>query len=256
MTSKRKNYNDIEKNILYNEVDGLCPMCCYSLHYSVDGKEQKSYEIAHIYPLNPTPDEIEILKNEEKLFKQDSNELENLLALCKNCHGEYDNPKTIESYRKMLSLKRKIIENDKIAMIYSKYSIEEELIVIINRMNCNLLDKQEDIKYDLIKIENKISKDNFILRNRVKTDVTNYYIIIRKLFAEMDKGSQGIFNTIAAQIKAFYIDLSRITKNQDEIYEHIAIWLKKKIKYGSSEPYKIIVSFFIQDCEVFSDVSE
>ena len=61
---ERKVYTDTEKMILYAEVDGRCPKCGARL-YKVKDKVIRAFEVAHIYPLNPTAHEVEILKNEK-----------------------------------------------------------------------------------------------------------------------------------------------------------------------------------------------
>ncbi|MBE4186414.1 hypothetical protein HJ089_19510 [Vibrio parahaemolyticus] len=48
--------------------------------------------MAHIYPLNATAREIELLANEEKLCEDIDSE-GNFIALCKECHKIYDTKK-------------------------------------------------------------------------------------------------------------------------------------------------------------------
>ena len=256
MGEKRINWTPIQLSILYNQVNGICPMCQKPLWYEKDGQAKKAFEVAHIYPLNPSTQEETILKDEPKLFEDDKNQLDNVIALCHNCHTYVDNPTSIETYRKLYSLKKKFIENDKISSLYASYAIEEDIIKIINAMTSGLNDSIEKIKYDLIKVDNKINSDNVLLKNRVKSDVSQYYLFIRNLFYEIDKSSSGTFDIIAGQIKSFYLKIKTISNNQEEIYNHIAEWLYDKYKIGSIEAYKIIVSFFIQNCEVFSDVTK
>ena len=64
------------------------------------------------------------------------------------------------------------------------------------------------------------------------------------------------FEIIAGQIKSFYKKISSITTDQNKIYDSIANWIFNKYKSGSIEAYKIIVSFFVQNCEVFENVTK
>ncbi|WP_373557726.1 HNH endonuclease [Pseudomonas sp. URIL14HWK12:I7] len=66
--------------------------------YSKSKTSNKQYEIAHIYPLNPTPPEALLLANEFRL-SADVDHLDNLIALCLLCHNEFDNPRTVKEYR-------------------------------------------------------------------------------------------------------------------------------------------------------------
>ena len=56
MTTKRDNYGAIEHSILYAETGGSCPLCTQPIIFKKNGSKKlnKGYEIAHIYPLNPT----------------------------------------------------------------------------------------------------------------------------------------------------------------------------------------------------------
>lgn len=257
MGNDRKKFSDIEQSILFNQVDGICPLCQKPLAYEKGGKPQKLFQIAHIYPLHPSDYEKELLKNEPVLFINDSNELNNLIALCPNSHTQLDKPTILDSYRKIYKIKKELIEEEQIKNIYSSYEIEKDIVLIINSMGSDSYDYSETIDYNLIKITEKISPENKYLIRRVKEDVASYYLLIRKLFADLDKSNNSTtFDSIATQIKSFYLKIKTITDDQEQIYEHIATWLFSKNRIGSKEAYKIIVSFFIQDCEVFSDVSK
>src|SRR5699024_12214244 len=124
--------------------------------------------IAHIYPLNPTDDEKVILKDEPVLYEDDVNDLDNLIALCPNCHTQLDKPTSLDSYRKLYQLKIKLIEEDKIRNIYSFYNIDKDIVSIINSMNSDLFGYSEPIDYKLMKVTDKIKPENKFLIHRVK----------------------------------------------------------------------------------------
>jgi transcription initiation factor IIE alpha subunit len=64
MNSKRRTYTTAEELSLTTQVEGKCPLCGASLFYTKKSRSYKEYELAHIYPLNPKPDEKEELENE------------------------------------------------------------------------------------------------------------------------------------------------------------------------------------------------
>lgn len=255
MSDKRKNWSEAEKLILYNQVGGICPMCQKPLYSIKEGKYQKAFQIAHIYPVNPSSIEEKILYNEEKLFEKDCNELNNVIALCNNCHSYIDNPTTVDGYRKLVYLKRQLIKSQNISDLYSSYTIEEDILEVINSMIDGLNENSEKIDYNQIKIDDKILKNNKILNHRIKEDVSYYYLFIKRCFAEIDK-TDTTFEIIAGQIKSFYKKISSITTDQNKVYDSIANWIFDKYKVGNIEAYKIIVSFFVQNCEVFEDVTK
>lgn len=256
MAESRKKLSEISKMKLFNEVNGICPLCHESLIYKKGDKEYRLFEGAHIYPLNATEEEKEILQNEKKLFVHDVNELDNIIALCPNCHTKIDKPTTVETYRKLYCIKKNIIENRKITELYGKYTLEEEIIDIVEKMTRYSNEPYEKISYELVNIDKKFTEVDSILLNKVKYDVTQYYLLIKKLFADMEKDDDKKFEIIAGQVKMFYLKVKSITTDKTKIYHYIADWLYKCYGEGSKEAYLVLASFFIQDCEVFEDVSK
>lgn len=256
MKENRKKLSEISKMKLFNEVNGICPLCHQSLIYKKGDKEYRLFEGAHIYPLNATPKEKEILKKEKKLFVYDVNELDNMIALCPNCHTRIDKPTTVETYRKLYNIKKNIIEKRKIIELYSEYTLEKEIIDIVNKMTEHSNEPYEKISYKLVNIDNKFTDADSILLNKVKYDVTQYYLLIKKLFADMEKEDTEKFEIIAGQVKMFYLKVKSITKDKTKIYNYVAEWLYNCYGEGSKEAYLALASFFVQDCEVFEDVSK
>ena len=81
MSNKRKSFSRAQHIALVTQVNRICPLCDTLLSYVKNGKSYNKYEIAHIYPLNPNADEIQLLKDEERL-SEDLNHEYNLIPLC------------------------------------------------------------------------------------------------------------------------------------------------------------------------------
>lgn len=254
MSKKRKRPSDNEILILYNEVDGICPLCSKVLLYEKNSSKHKNFEIAHIYPLNPTDEEKEILKNEE-ILNADVNNLDNLIALCPECHTKFDKPRTVEEYRHLVNIKKKISRIQENRSYYHQYQIEEEILSIL--INLSELDDDKvslmKLNYKALKIDDKTDNTiTGITKRRIKYDVTNYFLYIKEQFLNIEKLKPGTFNLISSQIKTYYLKILRVEKNQEEIFNNMSEWLYKKSNSKSVEACKIIISFFIQNCEVFS----
>lgn len=85
------------------EVGGFCPLCGKQLLVKKGGKVNKQYQIAHIYPNSPNAHQKAELAGLERLGNT-SEDFENKIALCKNCHGYYDDHTTKEEYLKILAI--------------------------------------------------------------------------------------------------------------------------------------------------------
>ena len=252
MQENRKNFSDNERQVLYDEVRGYCPICGNKLTHTKNGKIFKTFEIAHIYPANPTLLEIRLLKDEEHLG--DVNDLKNLIAVCRICHKKFDTPRTVDEYRSWLNLKRKTIENNIIKDSYSLFNIEDEIYEVLKKLNsANIEGEMESLSFNSLKIDEKTNETfPYLLKNALKNDVTNYFYFIQKCFIELDKTTLYKFNTIAAQVKSFYSKCMQVNNNQEKVYYAIVDWINEKTECRSKRACEIIIAFFVQNCEVFS----
>lgn len=252
MGNNRKNINPAGDHKLFNQVDGICPICSEPLYYEKGKKTYKRYEIAHIYPLNPIDEEKKLLDKVPRL-SDDVNLLDNLIPLCLNCHEQFDKPRTVEEYMRLYQIKSKLIQADKIRGEYHSYDIEDEIRAVLKLLSTNLGGELEKLDYTALKVDQK-TNDTIqpLLLKRIKDEISDYYVYIRQQFVEMDKNSDGSFDLIAGQIKSFYLKMKKITNDQETIYNSIADWLYNRTGKRSLEACKVVVSFFIQNCEVFS----
>jgi len=235
------------------EIQGICPLCGRTLMYSKRKNTYKGYEIAHIYPLNPLPKEIDLLRNEERL-SDDVNAMTNLIPLCESCHGRFDKPRTTEEYRELVGIKKAIRKSIEERNIWNKYPIKEELGKIIDSLVSDISDATDsDLEYRTKTIDDKTSgKLNGIMRIRIKSDVTIYYVFIQERLSDLDKSNPGMSELVAMQVKLYYTDQKNRDINPKEIYNNLVQWIKEKTKTESKEACEVMISFFIQNCEVFS----
>jgi HNH endonuclease len=252
MSNPRKKIGEGRERILYAEVDGICPLCTRPLQFKKNGKVYKCYEIAHIYPLNPTPKELNTLKDEPRLGS-DVNDIENLILLCTDCHERFDKERTVQEYREVFAIKEKLIHQNQIKDVYYSFTIEGEINHIISVLYSGLSEDVAKLNYSALKIDDKTDHSMpQILKRRIKDDVSDYYLLIKDKFSEMDKNDPGTFDLIASQVRSFYLKTKKVTNNQEEIFNIVAEWLHTKTGKHSFEASKVVVSFFIQNCEVFS----
>lgn len=258
MGKERKDYTDNEKLVLTNQVNGICPLCLKELIYKKKQRIYSMYEVAHIYPCHPTEKEIELLKNEERLGN-DPDDINNVIPLCFECHSKFDKPRTIEEYRYLLDLKKKAIKNQKIMAFFAKSDLTDEIAEIIDELQKGSWDKSPiPLNYNVLKIEQKLDFEfNWILKNQISNNILDYYLLIQQLFSNIDKNNPGTFDLISGQIKVFYLLLKREILDQETIFEKMSEWIfLKSQNKGSIYACKIIISYFIQNCEVFENVAK
>lgn len=254
MTAKtRKQYSDAQNVALVAQVESVCPLCCSALFNKKRGKTYKAYEIAHIYPLNPTPEEIELLKREERLGNGDVNCEDNVIPLCLSCHGQFDKPRTVSEYRQLLEIKKRFIERSGQESLWSRHSIEEDIRCIINRLYTEEpIASDLAIEYDPKTIDGKLD-DTITLptARKIRNNVSDYYSWLRRQMEDLDRSSPGATQLISLQIKGFYLRQKQQDFNQQVIFENIVKWVCKRTQPKTVDAAEIIVAFFVQNCEVF-----
>ena len=250
--SKRKKPTENMGLILFDEVSGICPKCTKPLMKRGKGQMTKLYEVAHIYPYSPKPHEIILLKDEELLHKNVDHE-DNLIALCRDCHKIFDNPRTVEGYREMVSIKRELQRLSKLKNGWFRNSIDEELNEVIGTLASYSGEALEELSFKAIKVD---SKSDGTLEVLVKLKITNnimyFYPKIKSKFSELDKRTPYTSDTIYSQVKTYYIKLKKEGFNQTQIFSALVEWLNEITDCNNVVVSEILVSFFVQNCEVYS----
>jgi hypothetical protein len=251
LSKKRRKIPPNEQLILHSEVNGVCPLCPTILIYEKNGRKQKGFEIAHIYPLNPLPKEVILLQNEEKL-NSDLDHGDNLICLCNPCHKKYDKNKTIEEYRELVKKKKDILKRKKEQELWLKTSIENQIFEIIEILVDQDLEFEDNLEYNPKKIDDKTDDTITILtKRRIHQNVQDYFYKISAKFKDLDFVEPMTTEIISSQIKTHYLLLKKQGNNQKEIFDAMISWLQKQTKQDNREASEIIISYFIQNCEVF-----
>jgi predicted HNH restriction endonuclease len=251
MSNKRKNYTENQYIILFNEVDGLCPLCSIKLIYEKANKLNKRVNLAHIYPHSPTIEEKKLLKNVEKL-SSDIDSIKNIIWLCPNCHEKFDKPRTLEGYNKLLNIKKKLLQKREIEEEFNSYQIEEEIKKVLNILaEDNSNDNELILQYNPKTIDSKLNETiNNLTKRKIKNHVHDFFHIVKKEFQNIDSIKTSKSTLIATQVKVFYLKAMDNNINQEDVFNYLVEWLDKKTSV-SKDASSIVISYFVQNCEVF-----
>ena len=188
------------------EVNSQCPKCGKKFLYETGKSIMKGAEIAHVFPNSPTPKEKVILKDVE-VDGDNSEAFENKIALCKDCHDNYDANKTVASYNDMLDLKRRLHLDLLAKKMMSGENIEDELSIVVMALSSATAEELDDwgpLSYTSLKVSQKVELP--LLCKRIEGDVTSFYPYCRQKFREIDtSGSQ--FDIICLTVRRGYLKL-------------------------------------------------
>jgi hypothetical protein len=239
------------------EVKGLCPRCGKYLLAAKGSNMNKLYQIAHIYPNKPLPKEVIELDGLERLGVN-CEDFANKIALCKVCHGYYDDHKTKDEYLDLLEIKKSLLRLSKARIASSHQDIEDEIVLVINALAKIDVSKLEKIKleYKALRISNKVEDKYLILKNKIELYVCTYFNFVKETFQCLEQAEQINFEMIASEIKVTFFKCEKETQNKSEIFLSLVNWLKSKIAGVSFESCEVLISYFVQNCEVFHEITE
>lgn len=243
--------------ILYAcEVNNHCPLCGKPLQSKKQKKvDQRKFEVAHIYPNRPNIKQYELLHTLERLGSN-CEDFENKIALYLDCHDTQDYHTTCEEYLSLVEIKKNLLQVSALHDAIINMNLEDEITDVVNKISLTDSDDLEDLNYSPVSISNKFYKNEIILKLKVEAYVNMYYTFIRGLFDDIESTSSFSFEVLSSEIKASFIKLSKLTEDKEEIFNQIVDWVKRKTFSSSVSACEAVVSFFVQNCEVFYEIAE
>ena len=128
--------------------------------------------------------------------------------------------------------------------------LEDDIRTVLDALS-TIRDASELVKleYEALRIDEKFDAENFILKNETQVQVVTYYRYIEKVFSN----SAADFDMIASEIKVSSMKLEKAGLSQSDVIGQLSEWMRNKAGLGTDGRLacNIVVSFFIQNCEVF-----
>lgn len=251
----RINPNDAEIRLFLREVNYHCPICKKELQSRKQKKpSQKLFEIAHIYPNRPTAEQYDILHNLERLGNN-SESFENKIALCKDCHATQDYHTTSEDYLQLLNIKKQLLTENALDNATKSLGLEDEIENIVKSLVSLSESEIVPLCYDPTFITNKFTDAEVLLKTRILGYVLNFYPAIRDYFHDFDGKNGFHLHILSEQFRSCFTKMNDLTDNKSMIFSHIVKWVENKTQSQSIEACEAVVSFFVQNCEVFNEIS-
>ena len=250
----RKSISDHEDRLHLKEVSFTCPLCGRDLVNRKQRKTNKLYEIAHIYPNRPTKEQYTILKGVERLGNN-CEDFENKIALCLDCHRTQDYHTSRDDYEKLLSIKKNCITINKLLEATLTINLEKEIAYVVEKIVCISEDITSSLNILPVSIKKKFYPNEMLLKNKVTSLITDYYPYVLDLFKNLDGKNDFSFEALCLSMKSCYVKMKNITDNKEIIFNEIVAKVQKQTNSQSQIACEIVVSFFIQNCEVFDEIS-
>lgn len=259
MATKRTDYSDNQHSILYGETSGCCPLCMQPILFRKQGSKNltKGYEVAHIYPLNPTPAQVKALIG--RMPPPEINALENVIALCPTCHTKFDKDFKVEEMERLRLIKDGFLADARARATAAQYAIQEEIYAILDRIAAQNVDVTEipSARFDISTVDKKLRTGMSPLqKHEIKVNAVTFYVRIRDHIRELEQNDQLAIRILQSQINVYYLEMQKQhPDNKDAVFNFVAQWISNRTG-RSSLAAKVLTSFFVQNCEVFDAGAE
>lgn len=225
--------------LLVAEERSVCPNdgCSTPLFVNVGGQPGANYEVTYIDP------------------SVSETRMENLIALCPACHSKYITGRTDEQVQRLLHIKKSLVDDYEAKETVSMQKIEDGIRKVLEKIPKMQPPANIDLNYNPVTLRQKIATDNLMLYLKAKTNVNVYYSAVQDAFIELNAERVLRYKPFCLQVRVTYVNLSEMGLSQDEIFEKMVDWLQDATHEdrGSCE---VIISYFIQKCEVFDAITE
>ena len=226
---------------------GLVDDCKYTCSMPLCGKHLQT-----ISPLNQSTADYEIvLINDSKGLKYD-----NLIAVCHDCFQKYMLSHTKNQEKALKAIKKLQSDARSTRQTLDEISISKGIELVIENLSNAKPAELKELTYDPVSISEKIDEDHcYFLVNDVKNNVARYYKYIENTMRNLALRNVYSDDLIRAQIKESYKQLADKKLAPEQIFSELSERIRRITKQDIRFCY-IVVSYFIQSCEVFHAITK
>lgn len=227
---------------------GLVDDCKYTCSMPLCGKHLQT-----ITPQNQTAADYEIIPiKESKGVKY-----ENLIAVCHDCFQKYTLSHTKAEEKSLKAIKKLQMDARSTRQTLDDIAISKGIELVIENLSNAKPSELKDLTYDPVSVSEKIDEDNcYFLVNDIKNNVARYYNYIEKTMRNLSMKNVYSDDLIRAQMKESYKQLaSNHTLTPEQIFSELSKRIQRITKQDIRFCY-IVVSYFVQSCEVFNAITK
>lgn len=218
------------------EAGGFCPQkgCGHPLILERDGQPLENFDIVTIDPA------------------ADATIISNLIALCHDCALVYGDAPDADKIAEMRQVKDRLIKSTQSRVVRSNIKLFEDISDVLERIETadDTQIGQPIVGPYLVHQKLPTPKDR-LLAIRIRRDVADFYMMIDKLLKDANKAAPDRFEGINSSVNSAYAQLKKIHASSEQVYDDLVAWLREQTS-GSHAACALVISYFVQECAVFS----
>ncbi len=242
---------------LLNECGMKCPICGKRLVENKKGIPLSRYIVTPIFPYG-----MDIIKQSE--FRDicppadDLESTDNKILLCRTCAEDYLVSPTKEEYEFLYKKKNQQVWDLQMRDKADDIAVEQGIRQILDAFSSSTeqpipIDRT---KWEAYRVDKKIPEDNFNLRERITFWVLHYYRYLEQQFKQEERTRKLRFRKIQNEVSQCFETYDEENLSQERIFEYLVKWLEAKTDCHNRDALEAMISFFVQNCEVFYEAAE
>ncbi|WP_055427115.1 ABC-three component system protein [Bifidobacterium aesculapii] len=222
------------KDALLMQCAGLCMECSASL---IADKRGDGIPVYEILPIDPDVS---------------SYGLDDYVVMCPTCAAKYKHHPSKSDIDRVRSEKKAVSKQRDFEGLLTPLSLEKELAKLlddIRELGFEDTSHQQIQMRNPVPIRDKVSEDGELCRE-ITDSVSSYYPFIAARMKMLEETQRLSFNDLLSQMHAKYLKYEGQGLSQAEIFDHLSDWIADRT-HSRSRTASILVSYFVQICEVF-----
>lgn len=224
---------------LLQECNSLCPLpeCSKPLYVKKDEEKQPYFQIIQINPQKPY----------DRLY--------NLLAVCPECAAKFNMQKTEHDILRLAEIKRRMQEKENISELASEEKIEQDITTLIEKITNAESSELSELNYSPVELKKKFLPSEHQLEDEIKPRVVKYFNFINELLKQKVEKENFNETKFRKAVKHIYENLEAEEFEKTQIFEAISERFYNMSK-TSHIACQILASYFVQSCEIFTEVAQ
>jgi len=214
--------------VLLTETGGRCQKCSRILGIKKEGNDINYAKI------------VRLSENDE-------------IVLCVDCEREIQTASE-EEILTLISEKHDLESLLLVRDATSRYTIEKQIEQVLREVDLMDVTDSTQLKIKPVKVENKITEKR--LKSRVLHNVRQLYEGVNDALDRLSGENKLNVDGFAKIIRRMYEDASESKMTQSDIYNLLVETLFEKTGRKYREACEIIISYFVQRCEVFDEITK
>lgn len=181
---------------------------------------------------------------------------DNLIAVCHECFQKYTLSHTNADEKNLKAIKKLQADARSSRQTLDDIEINKGIDLVIENLSNAKPSELKKLTYDPVSVSRKIDENtSYFLVNDIKNNVTRYYQYIKNTMRNLSLKNVYSDDLIRAQMKESYKQLAAKKLSPEQIFYELSERIRRITKQDIRFCY-IVVSYFVQSCEVFHDITK